>query len=209
MLLVGLTGGIASGKSTVSKMLRDRGVCVIDADLLAREVVAPNEPAFAELLDAFGTSILDADQQLDRQALGRLVFSDEGARKKLEAITHPRIFERFQQRTEEAEKRGESIVVYDAPLLFERKLNQLMNAVIVVAIPRELQKQRLRSRDQMSDADAELRLASQWPLHEKVQQADHVVDNSHTLAHTEAQVDALVQQLRTRAMQKSAEGRAV
>ena len=199
MLLVGLTGGIGSGKSTVARLLANKGLYVVDADELAREVVEPGSPALREIFDAFGGAVFGPDGQLDRKALGQLVFSDEGKRRQLEAITHPRIFERFQARTAAAQQRGETVVVYDAPLLYERQLDTLMNAVVVVTVPEAVQKERLRLRDGLSDDEIELRLRSQMPLGDKVARADFVIDNSRTLAHTEAQVDFIVQQLMSRA----------
>lgn len=211
MLLVGLTGGIASGKSTVSNMFKNKGAAIIDADLLSREILEPGQPAFLDLVDAFGPGILDSDQRIDRKVLGRRVFADPEVRKTLESITHPRIFELFQTRTQQAEARGERVVLYDAPLLYERGLDSLMNAVIVVSIPLDMQKQRLTARDGLDEAAVEQRLAAQWPLSEKVEKADYVIDNAHTLSHTEAQVDHVWRQLAARGFRSGhdqAKGRA-
>jgi len=187
MLLVGLTGGIASGKSTVSAFLRALGAVVIDADKLAREVVAKGSEGLDLIAQTFGRTLLAPDGTLDRKKLGDLVFADADKRKQLEAITHPRIFQRFAELSQEAESKGEPAVVYDAPLLIERDLHKGMNATVVVWVPRDLQLQRLMMRDDISLAQAEQRLAAQMPLDEKKPIAQYVIDNSRSLAETEAQ----------------------
>jgi dephospho-CoA kinase len=188
MLLVGLTGGIACGKSTVAQLLFQRGVPLIDADVLAREIVEPGQPAFNDIVAAFG-DVLTPEGQLDRKRLGVVVFADIEKRKALEAMTHPRIFQRFTEKTQAFEQKKEPVVVYDAALLFERKLADLMNLVIVVTVPPEVQLLRLKTRDALSDEEALRRITAQMPIEEKVKQADFVIDNSGSREQTAAHLD--------------------
>lgn len=189
MKLIGLTGGISSGKSTVSGFLSKLGAHIIDADLLAREVVAKGSQGLDQVVQAFGRSVLAADGTLDRKKLGEIIYADEAQRKVLEQITHPLIFARFGELTQAAEARGEPLVVYDAPLLIERGLHRMMASTIVVWVPREVQLERLMLRDAISREDAEKRLASQLSLDEKRALADYVIDNSKTRDHTQAQAE--------------------
>lgn len=191
MILVGLTGGIASGKSTVSAAFVGLGATLVDADLLAREVVAPGTEGLALIVEHFGEGVLDAQGALDRKRLGEIVFADKSKRETLEAITHPRIFQRFLQATEDGRARGLPALIYDAPLLIERKLHLMVDTVVVVWVPHEVQLQRLMARDQIDRAAAELRLAAQMPLDDKRALADHVIDNSGSREQTVEQVRAL------------------
>ncbi len=177
-LLVGLTGGIATGKSTVSEALRRLGCVVIDADLLAREVVEPGEPALADVVREFGRGVLQADGGLDRKKLGALVFDDPDKRRRLEAITHPRIRERFLRRVQELEDRGfDGIVVFDAPVMIESGGYKNMDRLVVVVTDATTQRARALGRDGDRE-DVERRIASQMPLAEKAKLADYVIDNS-------------------------------
>jgi dephospho-CoA kinase len=186
----GLTGGIASGKSTVSRMLRELGAQVLDADLLAREVVAPGTPGLADVAARF-PGVVGADGQLDRAQLGARVFADPGERAALNALLHPRIAQAFLERTRALAEAGVARVLYDAPLLIENGLHTRMEGVVLVAIPRELQRARLMLRDGLSAEAAEARLASQLPLEEKRKHATWVVDNSGSLEETRAQVERI------------------
>lgn len=205
LLTIGLTGGIASGKSVVAKMLQERGLPLIDADVLAREVVAPGQPALQEIVEQFGEHMMLPDGTLNRRALGELVFSDPEARKRLEAITHPRIAElRLQKRKEIEQSLLHSLhkpiaIVCDIPLLFEAGLQNEVDRVWVVWVPREVQIERLMKREGLSREAAEQRLKAQWPLDEKKKLADVVIDNSGTLEETERQVDAALHDLAHRA----------
>jgi dephospho-CoA kinase len=186
----GLTGGIASGKSTVSRMLRELGAQVLDADLLAREVVAPGTPGLADVAARF-PGVVGADGQLDRARLGARVFADPGERAALNALLHPRIAQAFLERTQALAEAGVARVLYDAPLLIENGLHTRMEGVVLVAIPRELQRARLMLRDGLSAEAAAARLASQLPLEEKRKHATWVVDNSGSLEETRAQVERI------------------
>lgn len=196
MLVVGLTGGIGSGKSTVAAMLARRGAVVIDADAIAREVVAQGTPALAALVERFGPGILDSAGNLDRKALAALAFADEESRKALEAITHPAIGEEFLRRISGAPEG--SIVVHDVPLLVEGGMAERYAAVVVVEAPREVRLDRLEQRG-IDRADAEARMAAQATDAERREVATWVVDNSGDLQALDAQVDAIWADLCTRA----------
>lgn len=198
MRRIGLTGGIASGKSTVSRILRELGAEVLDADVLAREVVEPGSPALAQIAARF-PGVVAPDGRLDRAALGQRVFADPVERRALEAITHPRIAAAFLARAEALQARGVQQVIYDAPLLIENKLHQAMDEVIVVHVPREIQRARLIARDGLTPAQAEARLSAQLPLEEKLRLATHVIDNAGSPEATRAQVVALWERLRATA----------
>jgi dephospho-CoA kinase len=186
--VVGLTGGIASGKSTVAALLRARGAPVIDADQLAREVVAPGSEGLAAITRRFGDDILDAGGALDRKKLAAIVFSDEDARRDLERITHPRIAAASQRRIAELGAAGAEVAIYEAALIVENNLHRDLAALIVVAVDEETQIARLMARDGIDEAAARARVAAQLPLADKVAVADHVIDNSGDLAATERQV---------------------
>ncbi|HUP99299.1 MAG TPA: dephospho-CoA kinase [Aeromicrobium sp.] len=190
---VGLTGGIGSGKSTVSALLADRGALVIDYDLLAREVVEVGAPALAAIVDRFGPGVLHVDGSLNRPALGEIVFADDDARRDLEAITHPAIGELAWSRDEAAP--DGSVVVHDHPILVEVGLAGLMDVVVVVDVPEEIQVDRLVRLRGVTEADARARIAAQASREERLAAADVVIDNSGGVAELTAAVDALWQQL--------------
>jgi len=202
-LLVGLTGGIGSGKSTVSRLFRDLGCLIIDADTIAREVVEPGEPAWRGIVEAFGREILLPDGQLDRKGLGALVFADPAKRRTLNALTHPAIIAREQAILAELEAQGyEGIVVLDAALLIEAGGADRMDRLVVVYVDEAIQLRRLMDRDDLDEAEARRRIASQMPLREKVRLAHHVIDNSGRPEETAARVRdvhaALLAELRAR-----------
>jgi dephospho-CoA kinase len=186
--LYGLTGGIASGKSTVSRMLRELGAHVLDADAIAREVVEPGTPGLAEVAARF-PGVLGPDGRLDRARLGARVFADPAERAALNALLHPRIGAAFLQKTQALAEQGVERVLYDAPLLIENGLHAGMDGVLLVWVPRELQKQRLMARDGLDAQAAEARLAAQLPLEEKRRHATWIVDNTGDLISTRAQVE--------------------
>lgn len=195
MKLVGLTGGIASGKSTVTKIFSELGATLLDADLIAREVVEPGTPALHAIAERF-PRVVSADGTLDRAALGARVFSDSTERLALNAIIHPRIAEAFAAKTQALAGAGTKLVIYDAPLLVENRIHERMDEVIVVHVPRPVQLQRLIARDGLSAEQAEARLAAQMPLDDKLRVATHVIDNSGSPEATRAQVVALWEKLR-------------
>jgi dephospho-CoA kinase len=194
MRVYGLTGGIASGKSTVSGMLRELGAVVLDADVIAREVVEPGTPGLAAVAERF-PGVVGADGRLDRAKLGARVFADPAERAALNALLHPLIGQEFLRRTLELSEQGVEQVVYDAPLLIENRLHEAMEGVVLVWVPREVQKARLRARDGLDEAAAEARLAAQMPLEEKRRHATWIVDNSGDLAATRVQVESLWKQI--------------
>lgn len=175
--IVGLTGGIASGKSTVGRIFRELGVHVVDADLVAREVVAKGSEGLAEVVRTFGEGVLAADGSLDRKKMGALVFADPEKRKQLEAITHPRIAARSMADLAALAQRGDPYGIYEAALLVENGSYRMMSALVVVAASAETQVRRVMARDGFSAAEAQARLAAQLPLSEKVAVADHVIWN--------------------------------
>lgn len=196
--VIGLTGGIASGKSTVAALLRARGAAIVDADRVAREVVEPGQPAFAELVARFGVEIVGPDGHLDRKALGARVFADPAARKDLDAITHPRIAAASQAAIARAAADGAPVVFYEAALLIENKVHLGLDGVIVVAAPPEVQAARLAARDALDDAAVRARLAAQLPLEAKLAVATWVIDNRGDRGALEAQVEALWQSIEAR-----------
>ncbi|MDR5684229.1 MAG: dephospho-CoA kinase [Armatimonadota bacterium] len=190
MKVVALTGGIASGKSTVARLLRELGAEVIDADQIAREVTAPGQPALAEVVAAFGEAYLLPDGGLDRRKLGELVFADPQARAKLNAIVHPRVRARLREARERiARERPDTVLVMDIPLLFESDVPDYegMDAIVVYASP-ETQIARLMARDGLSRDQAQARLRAQIPLADKLPRARWVVHNDGPLADTRTQV---------------------
>jgi dephospho-CoA kinase len=189
MRLIGLTGGIATGKSTVARMLVERGAVVIDADLLAREVVEPGEPALEEIATEFGRGVLDSGGRLDRAALGEVVFADPQRRRRLEAITHPRITALMQQRIAAALQSYAPLVVVDIPLLFENRRDSWMEGVMLVYADTSTQVRRMRERDGFSEEEARRRIAAQMAVDEKRRMATWVIDNGASVDDTRRQVD--------------------
>ncbi len=194
---VGLTGGVASGKSTVAAMLTELGAVVIDADALAREVVEKGTPGLAAVVDEFGEQLLTPDGDLDRPAMGRLVFGDDTARKRLEAIVHPLVFERYAE-LEESAPEG-ALVVHDIPLLAESGRAEGFDAVIVVDVPTETQVERMLRERGWTREDAESRIAAQATREQRLAVATHVIDNTGTLDDLRAQVRAVHDQLQVAA----------
>ncbi len=195
-LLIGVTGGIASGKSTVSDMLVDLGAPLIDFDLLARQVVEPGTPALAQIVEYFGKQVLQPDGTIDRKKLSDIVFGDMEKRKKLESFTHPAIFEGFFERIDQiTAKSPDAIIQAAVPLLIELNLQFLFDKIVVVHIPSELQVARLAARDGISQADAANILQAQLPIDEKLPFADFVIHNEKALADTHTQVDDMWQAL--------------
>jgi dephospho-CoA kinase len=188
--LIGLTGGIASGKSTVARMLASRGAFVIDADVIARSVVEPGKPAFAEIVARFGAGVLAADGSIDRPALAAIVFADEQARLDLNAITHPRVLEEMWALVE-SRRDTDDVVVADIPLLLESGVRpDGFDAVLVVASGADEQVERMQRDRGMSADDALARIAAQAPMDTKRAAATHVIENSGSIEDLERAVDA-------------------
>lgn len=195
MHIFGLTGGIATGKSTVAARLRAIGVPVLDADAVAREVVAVGTPGLEAIARAFGPSVLDSRGAIDRKALGRIVFESPAARRALEAITHPLIATRTLELAEDLAARGEPLACYEAALLVEVGIADRYRPLVVCACPNDLQLTRLRARDGLSQEDALARVRSQMPLEAKVAMADRVLETSGSVADTERRADELLKAL--------------
>jgi dephospho-CoA kinase len=187
-LTIGLTGGIASGKSTVTKMLRGLGIPVIDADQVARDVVKVGEEAYEQIIKTFGQDILQENGEIDRAKLGAIVFYNEQERKKLNAIVHPAVRRRMLAEKEAYVQKGAKTIVLDIPLLFESELTHLIDKIIVVYVDDDIQLERLMKRNGFSEEEALARIRSQMPLHEKVKKADAVINNNGTIEETKQQL---------------------
>jgi dephospho-CoA kinase len=197
LALVGLTGGIGSGKSTVARLVAARGVPVLDADVIAREVTEPGAPAYAELVAAF-PHVVGRDGRIDRRALAAHVFADAEARRRLERIMHPRIQERALAHARRLDAAGERLAFYEASLLVETGRAREYDALVVVTAPEAVRIARAVARDGRSEAEVRARAAAQLPEEAKLRAATHVIDNAGDLAATERQVDELLGVLRRR-----------
>lgn len=196
MKLVGLTGGIASGKSTVAKILQSLGAAIVNADDLAREVVEPGHEAWKEIVASFGADILQSDQTLDRQKLRALIFNQPEARKRLESIIHPRVRALAEERIRQYAAAGYPVVIYEVPLLFEGNLQEWLRPVILVACGVETQTARLQKRDHLTAADAEKHIAAQMSLKDKRRLADYVIENNGSLEDLERQTRQILEELK-------------
>lgn len=192
---IGLTGGIACGKSTVSKMLHDLGARIIDADVIAREVVEPGQEAWQGILQRFGEGMLLDNNQINREKLGALVFTDTQARTDINNIVHPAVRKRMNQLAELAEEEGIPLIVLDIPLLFESGLQHMVDQIIVVYCPAAIQLDRLMKRNGFTKEEALHRIESQWPIEKKKGLGDYVIDNSGNFTETKNQVESLVKKL--------------
>ncbi len=190
-MIVGVTGGIASGKSTVARAFAALGVPWVDADDVAREVVEPGEPALAEIAERYGERVLQADGGLNRRALREIVFADEGERRWLESVTHPRIRQRIVAHLERLQAEGAPYVLLVSPLLFESGQSELADRCLVIDVPESLQIARTAARDDVDDAQARAIVAAQMPRRERLARADDVIDNTGSEADLTAQVAEL------------------
>jgi dephospho-CoA kinase len=198
VLLVGLTGGIGSGKSTVAEMLAERGAIVFDADVLARAAVEPGSPGHDAVVERFGANVLGPGGELDREALAEIVFADPAARRDLEAIVHPEVRRLFAEGCEEY-RDTHAVVVFSAPLLVETGMHTAFEVLVVVSTPVATQVERLMRERGMSEEKVRARIDAQAPLEEKAAVADVIVDNEGTIEELEAQVDRVWDDLRARA----------
>ncbi|EMI12555.1 dephospho- kinase [Bacillus stratosphericus LAMA 585] len=191
-LVIGLTGGIASGKSTVSQMIKEKGIRVVDADIIAKEAVSKGSAALHQIVQTFGEEVLLPNGELNRQQLGAIIFSDEEKRKQLNAIVHPEVRKEMLEQRDEGVSNNETFVVLDIPLLFESKLEGLVDRIIVVYTTPELQLSRLMNRNDLSEEEALNRIHSQQPLEEKCQKADRVIENTKDLAFMRKQLENIL-----------------
>jgi dephospho-CoA kinase len=197
VLLVGLTGGIGSGKSTVARLLEERGAVVFDADLLAREAVEPGTPGHAAVIERFGADVLAPGGELDREALASIVFADPSARRDLEQIVHPEVRRLFAEGSE-AYRDTDRVVVFSAPLLVETGMHTAFEILVVVSATVATQIERLMRQRGMSEASIRARIDAQAPLEDKAAAADFIVDNEGTLDELESQVERLWNDLAAR-----------
>lgn len=191
-----MTGGIASGKSTVAAILRSLGAAIVNADDLSREVVAPGEAAWREIVDLFGAEILQPDRTIHRQKLREIIFNDPEARKKLEAIIHPRVRSLAEHRIREHASAGYEIVVYEVPLLFEGNLHHWLRPVVLVATNVATQKKRLQERDRLTDDEAQRHIDSQMSLDDKRRLADYVIENDDSISNLKKRVHAVLEEIK-------------
>lgn len=195
---LGLTGGIATGKSTVSRFFRQHDIPVVDADVIAREVVEPGTDGLAEIVKTFGTEILLEDGSLNRKKLGEIIFKDEDKREMLNQILHQEIHQKMMMAKEKWENERVPLIVFDIPLLYEADYQSTFDAIMVVYVPEKTQIARLMERDELTVQQARDRIASQLPIEEKKARADIVIDNSQTIADTYEQVQNwLIEQFET------------
>ncbi len=189
MKIIGLTGGIGSGKSTVSRMLRGLGARIIDADQVARDVVEKGKPALNEIVEVFGKETLLEDGTLDRKKLGAIIFSDAGKREKLNEITHPRIIEEIRLRIEKYKSENiADVIVLDCALLFEMNMESMVEESWLVSLDRHTQIKRIMNRDELTEEDAQKRINAQMSLEKKAERATRIIDNSSEVNETHKQV---------------------
>jgi len=204
VIKIGLTGGIATGKSSVLKIFEEEGIRTINVDEIARQITRKEEEGYRRVVEAFGKEILRENGEIDRKKLGKLVFSDEKKRKELEKILHPLIVERMRKLLEEFEREHPcEPVVIEVPLLFEVELDREMDITVVVYAPQEIQIERLMMRDGLTKEEAVKRLKSQIPIEEKRKLADVVIDNSKSPEETRKQVKTFIKRIRSGAWSKT------
>jgi dephospho-CoA kinase len=192
MVVIGVTGGVGTGKSTVAKMFRDLGAVVLDADELAHEAMEPKRLVWRRIIEQFGEGILNDDQTINRAALAKVVFADPDARRRLEAIVHPQVLRRIKQQLHQLKRRrGLRAVVLDVPLLIEVGAQRLVDRVVVVTAPADVQRRRLQRKYDWTEEEIARRIGSQWDVSAKAALADDIVDNADGLEHTRKQVRRL------------------
>ncbi|QCR33221.1 dephospho-CoA kinase [Lysinibacillus sp. SGAir0095] len=191
-MIIGLTGSIASGKSTVAKMLKEYGLPIVDADIVARLVVEPGTPTLKRIVATFGEEALTEDGAMNRQKIGSIIFNNEEKRKELNSIIHPAIRQEMLRQRDEHIENGSKTVIMDIPLLFESKLQHFVEKILVVSVSEEIQLNRLMERNQLTEEDAKARIQSQLPLHVKEQGADAVINNNGTIEETDKQLETIL-----------------
>jgi dephospho-CoA kinase len=198
MIIIGLTGGIGSGKSSVAEMFKDEGAYVIDFDYLARVVVEPDTPAWRDIVDYFGPEILSPDRTLNRLKIAEIVFSDSKSRKALEGFIHPRIFEEQDTLLKDIKKQDpHAVVIIDIPLLFELSLNKNFDKIIVVYVSRDVQIKRTVKKGVLTEEEVEKRLKAQIPIEEKKLLSDYIINNEGSLKNTRDQVRKVIHEVIT------------
>lgn len=196
MLWIGLTGSIGAGKSTVAEMLRKAGFTVVEADQIAHAGLRRGTPTFDEICAHFGSGILSPDGEIDRRALGRIIFADPGQKSWLERLLHPMVQKRVRELRTDLESKGAVLAFYEVPLLFEKNLQGQFDKIIVVWVSDSIQVERLRQRNAWTEQEIQQRLAAQWPIAEKINRADFTINNDGNLGDLQNQVQALLQKLR-------------
>ncbi|MCM3637171.1 dephospho-CoA kinase [Sporosarcina luteola] len=191
-MIIGLTGSIATGKSTVSRMLKQKGYPIVDADEISRLVVEPGSPALDQIAQTFGGDVLLPDGALNREKLGNLIFNDEEKRKMLNEIVHPAVRKEMIRQKEEWIDKGANTVIMDIPLLFESKLQSYVDKIVVVSATPSIQRERLIARNGYSTEEADARINSQLPIAKKELGANAVINNNGTMEETENQLDAIL-----------------
>jgi len=205
-LIIGLTGGIVSGKSTVARMFKDLGAKIVDADKLGHKVILPQGAAWKRIIKTFGKDILQKDQTINREKLGKIVFANQNLLKKLNKITHPEIIKLIKKEislAKDKSKEEKKILIIDAALIYETKIDRLMDKIIVVYLNEEEQLERLIKRNNLSKKEASQKIKSQIPLKEKIEIADYVIDNSNSLDKTKEQVEKIWENLISRKESRS------
>ncbi len=191
-VVIGLTGSIATGKSTISQRFEDYDIPVIDADKISRKVVEPGEKAYDKIVDAFGQEILHGDNMIDRKALGAIVFNDEEKRNTLNGIVHPAVREKMLEERDEYVAQGKKAVVLDIPLLFESELTHFVEKILVVYVDEDVQLDRLMERDESTEEEAKSRINSQMPVSQKAEKADAVITNNGTKQESYNQLEEIL-----------------
>ncbi|MDY6904263.1 MAG: dephospho-CoA kinase [Thermodesulfobacteriota bacterium] len=202
MIIAGLTGSVATGKSLATGFFSRLGAMIIDADIIAHDVVKQGHPAWQDIVDTFGRAILQPDGEIDRKALGRIIFNDPARKQQLNRIVHPRVFAEISEQLSAIGNdagQKDAVVILDVPLLFETNMNRDMTDIIVVYALPDIQLERLMRRDSINEADARARINSQMPVEQKRQMADFVIDNSGTIEQTETQVEEIYNILKDKA----------
>lgn len=195
MLKIGLTGSIGTGKSTVSKLLRERGIAVIDADLLAREIVKKGQECLNDLKNVFGNQVLTIDGELDRKKLGQIVFSDDSKLELLNSVTHPHIRRRIKAQMNELESKNNKVIVLDIPLLFEAKMEDLVDIVLVVFAKEEIQIKRIMERDNCTQEEAMRIIKAQISQQDKISKSDYTIDNSGTIEELKEKLNGFLEKI--------------
>lgn len=200
MKIIGLTGGIATGKSIVSSVFRELGAIILDADVIARLVVLPHQPAWEDIVAFFGPQVVNEDESLNRAKIGEIVYNDPGALKELNRFTHPRIMQYYKDELRRIKiEQPDVVVILEVPLLYETNMDKLCQQVVVVYVDRETQIKRLMKRDNMSYADAVKRIDAQMPMEEKVRWADFVIDNRGSIEETKEKATRYYNEILTKA----------